>query len=91
VTNPNGCLPASLAIKIGPSGGRGETALATRADEGYSTIYRVDGQAAALEAERPQLPHELNEELEPSRHVPAAGVVQVKPAAQRSPIGQHDP
>jgi len=50
----------------------------------------VDGHAAALEAERPQLPYELNEELEPSRHVPAAGVVQVKPTPERSPIRQDD-
>src|SRR5882724_3576990 len=58
-------------------------------------IHRSIGAAPALaapsEAQRPQLPHELNEKPEPSRHVPAAGIVEVKPTAERSPFLQYDP
>src|SRR5882724_10100504 len=57
-------------------------------------IHRSIGAAPALaapsEAQRPQLPHELNEKPEPSRHVPAAGIVEVEPTAERSPFLQDD-
>jgi hypothetical protein len=50
----------------------------------------VLGGQEASEADRPQFPHELDEEFDPRRYMPAAGIVEVKAAPDRGPTLEND-
>ena|SRR5207253_10386830 len=55
-------------------------------------IQRSAGRSGqgALEAQRPQFPHEFDEELKARRHVPAAGIVEMKATPEGGPILEDD-
>src|SRR3954447_14161219 len=54
-------------------------------------IDRARDEELVSQAERPQLPYDLDEGREPGRNVAAAGVVEVKPGAGRRPFLQDGP